>query len=115
MRDGNDQSIQSINDGAIVVSLHSLIFFPEGSSSTTSNIFKERVITHPKFLTLYSKGFSSIWDDKGLSNPNPNPKTTRTLPKPFLLRYKLKSATIIARPSESNNALPRFTLTRNYS
>lgn len=111
MRDGNDQSIQSINDGVTVVSLHSFSFLKDRPAPPPTSSKKE--LSHT--LTLYSKGFSSIWDDKGLSNPNPNPKTTRTLPKPFLLRYKLKSATIIARPSESNNALPRFTLTRNYT
>ncbi|KAJ6990268.1 hypothetical protein NC653_018729 [Populus alba x Populus x berolinensis] len=83
MRDGNDQSIQSINDGVIVVSLHSFSFLKDRPAPPPTSSKKE--LSHT--LTLYSKGFSSIWDDKGLSNPNPKPEddknTAKTLSSPL--------------------------------
>jgi len=83
MRDGNDQSIQSINDGVIVVSLHSFSFLKDRPVPPPTSSKKE--LSHT--LTLYSKGFSSIWDDKGLSNPNPKPDDDKNTAKALFFTF----------------------------
>jgi len=84
MRDGKDQSIQSINDGVIVVSLHSFYSFLKDRPAPPPTSSKKE-LSHT--LTLYSKGFSSIWDDKGLSNPNPKPDDDKNTAKALFFPF----------------------------